>query len=72
VKTPTAVGFQLTEILAALLRCQSLMTDSELHECFNPVITSCKEMLDALVSTKAELQAGGFRLYQKRILGGTK
>jgi hypothetical protein len=32
-KTATAVGFQLTEILAALLRCQSLFTESELREC---------------------------------------
>ena len=49
-KTPTAVGFQLTEIVAALLRCKSLVTDSELQECFHPVIASCREMLDTLVS----------------------
>jgi hypothetical protein len=72
VKTPTAVGFQLTEILAALLRCQSLVTDPELHECFHPVVVRCREMLDALVSTHAELQASGFRLYQKGILGDAK
>jgi len=69
-KTPTAVGFQLTEILAALVRCQSLATDPELHECFQPVLESCRAMLDTLVSKQAELQAEGFRLYQQRILGG--
>jgi hypothetical protein len=68
-KTPTAVGFQLTEILAALLRCQSLATDSELRECFQPVIASCKGMLDNLISKEEELLADGFRLYQRRILG---
>ncbi len=68
-KTPTAVGFQLIEILAALLRCQSLVTDSELRECFQPVIARCRGMLDTLVSKQAELQAEGFRLYQRRILG---
>jgi hypothetical protein len=71
-KTPTAVGFQLIEILAALLRCQSLVTDSELHECFQPVIAKCRGMLDALVSKQAELQTEGFRLYQRRILGEVK
>jgi hypothetical protein len=72
VKTPTAVGFQLTEIVAALLRCQSLVTDAELHKCFHPVIACCRERLDALVSTQAELQAKGFSLYQERILGDAK
>lgn len=71
-KTPTAVGFQLTEILAALLRCRSLVTDSELHECFRPVVARCRGMLDTLVSECAELQSEGFRLYQQRILGDPK
>jgi hypothetical protein len=71
-KTPTAVGFQLTEIVAALLRCQSLVTDSELQECFRPVIASCRGMLDTLVSQQPELHAEGFRLYYKRILGDAK
>jgi hypothetical protein len=71
-KTPTAVGFQLTEILASVLRCQSLVTDSELHACFQPVIESCRRMLDILVSNHAELRAEGFRLYRQRILGDAK
>ena len=68
-KTPTAVGFQLTEILAALLRCQKVLVDPELHACFDPVIARCREMLDTLVSQQTELQAQGFRLYSARILG---
>ena len=68
-KTPTAVGFQLTEILAALLRSKAVISDSELQACFDPVISRCREMLNTLVSEQAELQAQGFRLYQAQILG---
>ncbi|MGB6131555.1 MAG: hypothetical protein WBG54_07230 [Acidobacteriaceae bacterium] len=71
-KTPTSVGFQLTEILAALLRSQALVADSGLQECFPPVVARCREMLDTLVSKHEELQAEGFRLYQQRILGGAR
>ena len=71
-KTPTAVGFQLTEILAALLRSQNRVTDCGLQECFQPVIARCREMLDTLVSKHKELHAEGFRLYQQRILGDAK
>jgi hypothetical protein len=71
-KTPTAVGFQLTEILAALLRCQSLVADAELQECFHPVIARCREILSTLISRQAELRARGFRIYQERILGNAK
>ena len=68
-KTPTAVGFQLTEILAALIRSKAVISDSELQACFDPVIARCREMLNTLVSEQAELQAQGFRLYQAQILG---
>jgi len=37
-KTPTAVGFQLTEILAALLRSQAKVEDKTLRACFAPVV----------------------------------
>ena len=59
-KTPTAVGFQLTEILAALARCQAAMVDPELQACFDPVIVRCREMLSGLVAQETELQAEGF------------
>jgi hypothetical protein len=68
-KTPTAVGFQLTEILAALLRSKAAITDSELQACFDPVISRCREILNTLFAQQAELQAQGFRLYQAQILG---
>jgi len=68
-KTATAVAFQLTEIVAALQRCQKGVTDAELHACFTPVLTRCRGMLDSLSMQYSELQAEGFRLYQSRILG---
>jgi len=68
-KTPTAVGFQIVEILAALLRCQSDTGDPDLRTSFDPVIGRCREMLDTLVSQETDMQAGGFRLYKARILG---
>ena len=71
-KTATSVGFQLTEILASLLRCQSRVTDSELRECFQPVIARCSHMLDTLEAKEQELQTKEFRLYQERILGDAK
>jgi hypothetical protein len=71
-KTPTAVGFQLTEILAALLRCKAAISDSELQECFDPVVSRCREMLNTLVADHVELHTGGFPLYQTQILGGAQ
>jgi hypothetical protein len=68
-KTATAVGFQLTEILAALGRCRSATIDRELQACFDPVMARCHEMLDRLVPLHGQLQSVGFRLYQKQILG---
>lgn len=68
-KTPTAVGFQLTEILASLLRCRSGIADPALQDCFEPVIDRCRKMLSALVAQEVELQTEEFRRYQFRILG---
>jgi hypothetical protein len=69
-KTPTAVGFQLTEILAALQRCQNRLTDVELKGCFIPAVGRCREMLASLVAQQTELQSEAFRRYRERILGG--
>ena len=69
-KTPTAVAFQLTEILAALQRCQILMTDDELQGCFTPVLARCRELLELIIGQHSELQTEGFRRYRERILGG--
>ena len=69
-KTPTAVGFQLTEILAALLRSQEKIEDESLKECFVPVIGRCRELIGKLVESHPELGDGVFRMYQDRFLGG--
>ena len=68
-KTPTAVGFQLTEILAALLRGQAKLEDETLKECFVPVIGRCRELIGELVACHPELGEGAFRMYQERFVG---
>jgi hypothetical protein len=71
-KTPTAVGFQLTEILAALRRCEASIADPELRPCFAPVIARCRELLDDLIARQPELRAGAFPGYSARIAGGAR
>jgi hypothetical protein len=68
-KSPIAVAFQLTEILAALSRCQQRIADAELVACFAPVVARCQELLNSLIASNAELQARGFRLYQQCFAG---
>jgi hypothetical protein len=67
-KTPTAVGFQLTELLAAIKRCRARVSEAELMGCFMPVEIRCREMLDALTNQFVELQSDAFRRYRGRIL----
>ena len=69
-KTPTAVGFQLTEILAAVLRCRGRVEDASLRKRFDPVVSRCRELLDKLVDAHPELKQGAFRSYQERFVGG--
>src|SRR5262249_53968721 len=71
-KTPTAVGFQLTEILAALHRCEASVADPDLRPCFAPVIARCQELLDTLAAQQPELRAGAFPGYAARIAGGAR
>lgn len=69
-KTPTAVGFQLTEILAALLRCQDQVEDVALKECFDPVVARCRELIGRHNDAHPELKENAFRIYQERFVGG--
>jgi hypothetical protein len=66
-KSPTAVGFQLVEILAALGRSRARIQDAELQACFDPVTGRCRELLDALALAHPELRAEGFRRYRATI-----
>jgi hypothetical protein len=68
-KTPMAVGFQLTEIVAALQRCRSAVTDSDLQQCFDPVIARCRELLNTLVAQQTDLRTVAFMNYTTQILG---
>lgn len=69
-KTPTAVAFQLIEILAAMKRCRAKVNDSELQSCFDPVIARCDELLHQLIDAHPELDNPAFRMYQSRFAGG--
>ena len=68
-KTPIAVGFQLTEILAAVQRCAAAVADPDLRPCFGPVVARCRELLQALVAREPHLRAGAFPTYAARITG---
>jgi hypothetical protein len=68
-KSPMAVGFQLTEILAALLRSQSQVDDETLQECYQPAIARCRELLEGLMDSHPELRGGPFRYYHDRFVG---
>lgn len=67
-KTPTAVGFQLVEIIAVLMRCRDKTNHPELQVCFDIVISRCKEMIDAIRNKYPELSNGSFDLYYKQLL----
>lgn len=69
VKSATAVGFQLTEILALLLRGQAQIADASLKDCFVPAISRCQELVRSLSDAHPELNSGTFRLYQQRFAG---
>ena len=64
-KTPTAVGFQLVEIIAALQRSREAVRDPELRGCFTPVLGRCRKLLDNLVRDHAELLHAGFDRYRR-------
>jgi hypothetical protein len=70
-KTPIAVGFQLTEILAALLRSRAKLEDDALRNCFTPALARCRELLGQLEIAHPELCVGPFRAYRDRFAGGT-
>ena len=71
-KTPVAVGFQLTEILAALRRCEAAVTDPDLRQCFGPVVARCRGLLDDLVARQPDLRSGAFPAYAARIAGDAR
>ena len=71
-KTPVAVGFQLTEILAVLRRCEAAVADPVLSHRFGPVVARCRDLLDTLVSQQPDLRAGGFPAYRSRITGDAR
>jgi hypothetical protein len=66
-KTPIAVGFQLVEITAALLRCRNQASDAELRSVCDQAIVECRQLLDAVCTAHPEqLAIGPFDLYRKQ------
>lgn len=68
IKTPTAVGFQLVEIISALKRCRNRISEKELQECFDPVLSRCMEMLDQLAAQSPSLGGGSFANYRNHFV----
>lgn len=67
-KTPTAVAFQLVEIIAALKRCRHRISDKELQSCFDPVLSRCVEMLDHVAAQSPFLNGGSFANYRNHFV----
>ncbi len=70
IKTPTAIGFQLVEITAALGRCREKLVDKELQACFEPALNRCRELLNQLVANNPQLGDRAFQAYSRQFLGG--
>ncbi|MDB4367975.1 hypothetical protein N9Z38_00435 [Mariniblastus sp.] len=69
VKTATAVGFQIVEIVAALTRSRDTLNDDSLKACYDPVIGRCRELIEELNNSFPELKEGAFRSYQNEFVG---
>ncbi len=64
-KTPVAVGFQLVEITAALLRCRGRAIEGELRGLYDQAVDRCRTWLDTLAAEKPDLTAGPFTTYRR-------
>lgn len=71
-KTAIAVGFQLVEIGAALVRCREAAGGAELLAELDAGIEICRSELDALASKHDELRENGFVAYRRCFLGGPR
>jgi hypothetical protein len=67
-KTATAVGFQLVELQAALLRCRNEITQPELKELVNPVLGEIRGFLANVAVNSAEVQSPAFERYCEEFL----
>jgi hypothetical protein len=70
-KTPIAVGFQLVEITAALLRCRARATQDEFRALYDQAVTQCRGWLDALKENHPGLSNGPFALYRRTFAEST-
>jgi hypothetical protein len=63
-----AVGFQLVEITAALLRCRARATQDEFRALYDEAVARCRSWLDALGKDYPGLAVGPFTLYRKTFI----
>ena len=69
-KTAIAVGFQLVEILAALVRSRAAAPE-ELRDCFDPVVERCRALLDELIASHEDLRTLEFERYRRTFVEET-
>ena len=66
VKTPTAAGFQLVEIIATLQRCGQRAPTDEARQILEHAIQRCRRILADLETSYPELRESGFVRYRGR------
>jgi hypothetical protein len=64
-KTPTAVGFQLVEIIAALRRGRDRMVEADHRAAYVEAIGKCHNWLDKLTAAYSELKNAEFSKYRR-------
>jgi hypothetical protein len=64
-KTPTAVGFQLVEIIAALYRGRDRMAETDHRAAYEEAIGKCRAWLDEVTAAYAELKSPEFSKYRR-------
>jgi hypothetical protein len=64
-KTPTAVGFQLVEIIAALRRGRDRMVEADHRAAYEEAIGKCRNWLDEVTAAYSDLRNAEFSKYRR-------
>jgi hypothetical protein len=64
-KTPTAVGFQLVEIIAALRRGRDRMVEADHRAAYEEAVAKCRNWLDKLTAAYSDLRSAEFSKYRR-------
>ncbi len=68
-RTPVAIVFQLVELLASLSRCKKQIKDTELKQCFDPVINHCHDLIAEVREQAIESEDDLFKTYIETFAG---